>query len=271
MNHGLEDYAKYFLEVSSEQRLKLIQLINEKEFRLSELAKELDATAPEVHRNIERLEKSGFIVKDSANHFVLTALGQMLLAIIPNLAFIIENKKYFIEHPIDSLPKKFILRLGEIFECQFVSSYVSVFDNWKNIYENAHEYIYNILYEVPYFDDFTKSISKSLAEGVKIKSIFYEKAIVSDSRSEMVKKFKKYIDSGDIQRMMTKNIGVAVIMNEKQCCLIFPNREGKVDAGYAFVSEDPSFHQWCFDYFNYSWYNAHPFVEKNLMKKENTE
>ena len=51
----MEDFAQYFLEVSSEQRLKIIQLINEKEFRLSELAKKLDATTPEVHRNLERL------------------------------------------------------------------------------------------------------------------------------------------------------------------------------------------------------------------------
>ena len=94
MNQGLEEYAKYFLEVSSEQRLKIIQLINEKKFRLTELAKVLDATTPEVHRNLDRLEKSGFIIKDAEGNFVLTALGHMLLALIPNFAFIIENKKY---------------------------------------------------------------------------------------------------------------------------------------------------------------------------------
>ena len=128
MNHELEDYAKYFLEVSSEQRLKIIQLLNEKKFRLSELAKALDATTPEVHRNLNRLEDSGFIVKDGEGNFVLTALGHMLLSLIPNFAFIIENKKYFIEHPIDSLPEKFILRLGELFQGKFISSYVTVFE-----------------------------------------------------------------------------------------------------------------------------------------------
>jgi len=267
MNQSFEEYAKYFLEVSSEQRLNIIQLINEKKLRLSELAKLLDATTPEVHRNLERLEKSGFIIKDSESHFVLTTLGQMLLSLIPNFAFIIENKKYFIEHPIDSLPQKFILRLGELFDGKLISSYVSVFESWKNIYENAQEYIHNILYEVPYFDEFVKPINNKLSEGVKIKSIFYEKAMVSNSRSDVVKKLKKYIESGDIQRMMTKKISPAVTINEKQCCLIFPNREGKVDAGYAFVSEDPLFHQWCFDYFNYSWYNAEPFAEIKLGTK----
>lgn len=266
MNHGFEEYAKYFLEASSEQRLKIIQLINEKKFRLSELAKALDATTPEVHRNLDRLERSGFIVKDADGNFVLTALGHMLLALIPNFAFIIENKKYFIEHPIDSLPEKFILRLGELFECKLISSYVSVLEYWKNIYKNSKEYIYNILYDVPYFDEFVKPIHSKLNEGIKIKSIFYEKAMVSNSRVAVIKKFKKYIDSGDIQRMMTKKIAPAVIINESQCCLIFPNREGKVDAGYAFVSEDPLFHQWCFDYFNYCWYNAHLFVENRLLE-----
>ena len=266
MNHGFEVYAKYFLEASSEQRLKIIQLVNGKKFRLSELAKALDATTPEVHRNLDRLEKSGFIVKDADGNFVLTALGHMLLALIPNFAFIIENKKYFIEHPIDSLPEKFILRLGELFEGKLISSYVSVLEYWKNIYKNSKEYIYNILYDVPYFDEFVKPIHSKLNEGIKIKSIFYEKAMVSNSRVAVIKKFKKYIDSGDIQRMMTKKIAPAVIINESQCCLIFPNREGRVDAGYAFVSEDPLFHQWCFDYFNYCWYNAHPFVENRLLE-----
>ena len=129
MTQSFEEYAKYFLEVSSEQRLNIIQLINEKKLRLSELVKLLDATTPEVHRNLERLEKSGFILKDSESHFVLTTLGQIVLSLIPNFAFIIENKKYFIEHPIDSLPQKFILRLGQSFDGKLISSDVSVFES----------------------------------------------------------------------------------------------------------------------------------------------
>ena len=76
MNHNLEDYAKYFLEVSSEQRLKIIQLLSQKEYRLSELAKKLEATTPEVHRNLDRLEKSGFIMKNLGGNFELTTLGK---------------------------------------------------------------------------------------------------------------------------------------------------------------------------------------------------
>jgi len=264
MSHNMEDFAGYFLEIASEQRLKIIQLVNDQEFTLSELSRKLDATKPEVHRNLERLEKSGFIIKNAKGHFVLTTLGQMVLEIIPNLAFIIKNKKYFLEHPINSLPQKFILRMGELFGGNLLTSYVNVFECWKDIYKNSQEYIYNILYDVPYFDDFVNPIFDRLSQGIKVKSIFYEDAMVSNSRKEIVKKFKKYIDSEDIQRKMIKNIGAAVVLNEKQACLIFPNLEGKLDAGYAFTSKDPQFHQWCYDYFNYTWYNSHPFVEKRL-------
>ena len=61
MSQNIEKYAKYFLDISSEQRLKIIQIINEEQITLSVLAKKLDATTPEVHRNLERLEKSGFL------------------------------------------------------------------------------------------------------------------------------------------------------------------------------------------------------------------
>jgi len=117
---------------------------------------------------------------------------------------------------------------------------------------------------VPYFDDFVNPILDKLSQGIKVKSIFYENAMVSESRSNVLKKFKKHIENNDIQRMMTKNVAAAVILNEKQSCLIFPDIDGKLDAGYAFVGEDPLFHQWCFDFFNYSWYNATPFVEQRL-------
>ena len=79
-------------------RLQIIQLISDSEFRLSELAKKLNATTSEVHRNLERLEKSGFISKNANGHFEPTTLGQMVLSLIPNLAFVIVITSYSIHY-----------------------------------------------------------------------------------------------------------------------------------------------------------------------------
>ncbi|MCE2506946.1 MAG: winged helix-turn-helix transcriptional regulator [Nitrosopumilaceae archaeon] len=60
------DYAKSastFLEFASEQRLAILNRLREKDYKLSALAKLLDATPPEVFRNLERLEKASIIEK----------------------------------------------------------------------------------------------------------------------------------------------------------------------------------------------------------------
>ena len=55
MIDNIEQIAKDILEISSEQRLKIILKLYEKKSKLSEMARELDATASEVFRNMERL------------------------------------------------------------------------------------------------------------------------------------------------------------------------------------------------------------------------
>ena len=60
-----EKVAENFLELASFQRLRiLIKLVERSRKRLEPLAKELDATKQEVHRNLVRLEHSGLISKD---------------------------------------------------------------------------------------------------------------------------------------------------------------------------------------------------------------
>ena len=60
-----EKVAENFLELASFQRLRiLIKLVERSRKRLEPLAKELDATKQEIHRNLVRLEHSGLISKD---------------------------------------------------------------------------------------------------------------------------------------------------------------------------------------------------------------
>jgi len=54
-----EKIAENFLELSSEQRLKIIFRLMKKKSNISSMAKELDATSPEVHRNFTRMLKVG--------------------------------------------------------------------------------------------------------------------------------------------------------------------------------------------------------------------
>ena len=144
-----------------------------------------------------------------------------------------------------------------------VTSYVGIFEEWKNIYSSAEKFIRNILYEVPYFDEFVKPLYEKVSKGLVIRSIFYEKAILSSGRNSALKKFKKYIDSGSIQRKMIRDVPISIIMNESKGCIMFSNKN-KIDSGNAFVGTSPQFLDWCSDYFEYCWSNSHSFVESKL-------
>jgi len=102
----LTEYASYFLELASKQRLKILQSLDEKDQKLSELAKMLDATAPEVHRNLERLERNNLIKKSTAGTYTVDDLGKVVLSLIPTIGFAVKNKDFFSDHPIEKIPKK---------------------------------------------------------------------------------------------------------------------------------------------------------------------
>jgi len=52
-----EKAADHFLELASPQRLQILFKLSEKPSTITEMAKELDSTKQEVHRNFRRLEE----------------------------------------------------------------------------------------------------------------------------------------------------------------------------------------------------------------------
>jgi predicted transcriptional regulator len=65
---------------------------------------------------------------------------------------------------------------------------------------------------------------------------------------------------------MVENVQVAVILNEKQAAVLFPNQKGETDMNMMFVSSDSVFHEWCLDYFRYRWYGSDIFDESKLKE-----
>ncbi|HEX6562555.1 MAG TPA: winged helix-turn-helix domain-containing protein, partial [Nitrososphaera sp.] len=55
---------KTFFELASEQRLSILFRLNEKKAKISQLAKDLNITMQEAHRNVNRLQDAGLIEKD---------------------------------------------------------------------------------------------------------------------------------------------------------------------------------------------------------------
>ena len=261
-----DSIAEIFLEIASEQRLQIIQKISEKNYKISTMSKEIQATMPEVHRNFNRLVKAGLIEKNASGDYSLTVYGNLICKLFPTLEFMEKNKSYFKNHNFGNLPSKFVSRIGELVNGELISGYVKVIDKWKDIYENSEKYIKNVLIEVSYSKEIVDILSSKLKSEIKVNSLFLESAIVSKERKKVLeqKKFEKFLRNDAISRKMDKNLQIIIVANEIEAGVSFPTNDRVPDLSKMLYSKDSNFCQWCLDYFEYSWKKASAFNENKL-------
>ena len=185
----IEKISEAFLEISSQQRLEIINILAEKRTKLSALAKELDATSSEIHRNLNRLIKSKIISKDVDGLYYLTTYGKMIYSQISAWILFLNNSKYFEKHNFGNLDAKIVQSIGALSNSKHIKGFVKVQEQWKKIYKNSKEYLYNILYEVSYDTEILETISKMGKKKVELHSIFSDLAIVSDKRMKLLEKY----------------------------------------------------------------------------------
>jgi predicted transcriptional regulator len=258
--------AENFLELASSQRLHILFKLLGKKCTPTEVAKELEATKQEVHRNFARLEETGLVEKDKDGKYSLTTFGKTICTQVPSLVFLSQNRKYFEDHTFVDIPTKFMMRSGQLANGEHIKGVVKVLEKWKSIYKNADEYIYEVLSEVPL--DLIEPLVDRVKKGINFMYIFSELAVVPKGRKELLKKlgFDKLIEKGLVERKMKKEVQTVVILNEKEACVLFPNIDGESDLSEMFYSSDPMFHEWCLDYFRYCWYGSDVFEESKLKE-----
>lgn len=266
MSFDTEKISEDFLEVSSQQRLEILLLLQQKKSNISSLAKNLKATSPEVHRNVKRLLKNGLIKKDFDGNYSVSIYGKTICSQLPSLEFVSKNQKFFETHNFGNLPQKFVQRLNAFHDTKKIKGMVKVMEKWNDIHNNSEKFIYNILPEIPYSDDIIDIVESKLKDGVQIRSIFAQNTIVPEKRKGVFakKEFQKWVQEGKLERKMKRSVSVATLLNEKEACVIFPNNENESDMSEIFYGSDSDFHEWCLDFFNFSWNKAGTFQESKL-------
>jgi predicted transcriptional regulator len=255
-----------FFELASQQRLAIIFRLNLKKAKISQLAKDLDITMQEAHRNVNRLQQAGLIEKDPEGVFSLTTFGNTIIKQIPTFNYLSKHKEYFSEHILGELPIKFIMRLGALDRCEYVKGVVAILERWKDIYREADQYIYEMVPQVPI--DLIEPAFNRVKQGIKYSYVLPRNVIVPKGRKDLLKKLghSELLNKGAIERRMVDSVQVAVILNEKQAAVLFPTQKGETDMNMIFHSTDTVFHEWCIDYFRYRWYGSDIFDETNLKE-----
>ena len=259
-----EAAGSLFFELAGDLRLSMLTKLRQKQYRLSQIAMELDATLQESHRNMIRLIDSGLVSKDSEGDLFLTPYGKTIVSLIPSIDFLFEQKEYFLEHSLGELPLKFIQRIGALHNCEVVHGVMAILQRWKALYTDSDKYIKEIMSQVPL--DLIEIIGKRVQSGVKFSYIFAKDAVIPKGRSQILQKigWHNLIAKGLVERRMLDKVQVMTIFNEKRACVMFPNLKGEPDLNIMFYSEDSEFHCWCEDFYEYRWEQAGPFDEGKL-------
>lgn len=271
-HYSFENTEQTFIELASEQRLSILFKLSEQDTKLSKLAKDLNVTMQEIHRNVNRLMDVGLIKKNSDGTFSLTTFGNTIIKQIPAYDFLSRNKEYFSGHFLGEIPMKFIQRIGALDNSEYIHGMVAVMERWKQIYKESADYIYGMLPQIP-LDLIESVIPKIKEDGIKFNYILPQKAVVPKKRASLLKDagFYDLLKNEErlVERRMVDKVQVAVVLNEKQSTVMFPasNDKAVADMNSMFYSEDnPLFHEWCLDYFRYCWYNSKSFDESKLLE-----
>ena len=266
------DTGAIFFELASEQRLSILFKLSNQSSKLAQLAKDLDVTMQEVHRNVNRLQDSGLIRKDANGQFSLTTFGTTILQQIPTMNFLSRNKDYFSDHYLGDIPMKFVHRIGALDNSEYLEGLVAVLERWKQIYNSSREYIFGMLPQIP-LELIESLLAKIKQSGIKFNYILSQQTIVPKKRADLLKDagFNDLLKQGLVERRMVDKMPVAVILNEKEATVMFPTlKKGQAvaDMNSLFYSgkENALFHEWCLDYFRYCWYSSKTFDESKLLE-----
>lgn len=259
-----EGVGSLFFELAGDLRLSMLTKLSQKNYRLSQLASELDATMQEAHRNMTRLIESSLVAKDREGELVLTAYGRTIVTIIPSYDFLYRNKEFFLDHSLGDLPPKFVQRMGAFRNCEVVHGVMAILQRWKNLYAGSESHIKEIMAQVPL--DLIETVTNRVEHGVKFSYIFASNAVVPKGRTLLLQKvgWRNFISKGIVERRMLPEVKLMTIFNEKQGCVIFPDLKGEPDLNTMFYGDDREFLEWCSDLFTYRWEKAEPFDENKL-------
>jgi len=208
--------SEIFMELAGESRYSILMMLEEKKWRSAQMAKELNLTIQETHRNTVRLAEAGLIKKDSDGFFSLTPYGRILVSQLSQFGFLNKYKAYFAEHFPSDLSPKFLQRIGSLRNCELIHGNFVIVDKWMSLAEDAKEYLRIMTSQIP--PEFFKLKVSKAKKGLQIFLIHGENTIAPKGFKKELNSsgLRSLISDGVYKRKMVKKIQTMMVMNKKR-------------------------------------------------------
>ena len=231
-NH--EGIERLFFELASESRLGILRKLEEKNWKMNDVARKLDLTTTETFRQLQRLSEALLVQKQPEGTYAITQYGRLVLQLSSSLEFVFKHKQYFLTHDVWRLPQQFVNRIGELSQTNLMIGIFESTNKSSQMIGEAQQYMWGVSPE-PLPQSFD-AIAKQIPKGVEYK-------ILSPQPPAKLP---------NLENRTLSDIPAIMALTEKEAGISFRFIGGRTD--YAgFFGKDPGFLNWVKDLFLYYW------------------
>jgi predicted transcriptional regulator len=262
----MNDYNCLLFELSSVDRLDILELLRKSPLKLSHISRKLNFTVQETSRNVNRLQKSGLIAKNVDGTFSLTTYGEATFGLLSGFSFLYKNRNYFATHSTSQLPEPFRRSLGVLDDFELVDDVMIVFHNIENMIKHAKDFVWIMSDQI--LASTLPDLVAGLQRGMKFRLLMPKtylpsgdvRSLVSNSAFEQASKRKimetRYSDAFHVFLCISEN---------EVSDLAFLTSEGKFD--YRGFKTEKSFAiEWAKMLFTHYWNNASSQIPEQIAQ-----
>jgi predicted transcriptional regulator len=244
--------SELFLELASGLRCSILISVSRNPSKLSYLARELDATVQDIHRNVNRLMIAGLVRRGEDGKIHLTGYGRLVTKQIAYFIFMKKHEKFFEFHTLGDISEKFLQRIGALQKCEFVHSVAVVMERLKKLESSTKKQL-KIMVSQAWAEE-GRIIIELPMHGVQVLSIVGKNTIMPKEIIDSIgRSIEKMPANQKMQTKMVEKVDAALYISDDQAAVMFPNMSGELDMGAIFIGSDPAFYEWCNDLFDHYW------------------
>jgi predicted transcriptional regulator len=258
-----------FADLASETRCAILVALNDEPLRLNQLAKKLDLTIQDAHRNTDKLSESGIIQKKSDSTLSLTGYGKIMTKQITSLQFLNRHKQFFEDHTLENIPEKFVQRVGALNEARLITSVAEILEKLKKIESSTKTHLKIMVSQA--WSDEGKILINLVKNNVTVHSLVGRNTIFPDEIIDEIieKHLDKLASRENFERRQVDQLNIALYIGDDSCAVMFPNKKNAIEMNAMFLGNSEMFREWCNDIFEYYWGRSRP--QTSIAQKNNTE
>ena len=247
----MEKLHDLLFELSSNERINIVNALRNESLKLSTLSKKLGLTNPETLRQLRRLSDIGLVLKDSSGFYDVSPYGCLVLKLLEGVEFLAKNQVYFSTYETSFIPYEYINRFGELLSSSTEYEPFKVLEKTNQILKEAEEFAWvisnqNLTLYLP-------TLRGKLESGLEFRLILPEGSYLSEEEALIPSK------TPGMHKRTLSDIRIRLVVTDKYAGFSLPDRENMVDYR-AIMSDDPQFYKWCKDLFLYYWEKSRPHI-----------